>query len=169
MTTKSAQEDATPHEPVAFGACLVFSILFGIVFVLPCTGYMALGGRGLPADEPTSATTLSPQAQVAFATIKDPEYWGISARTDFRTIENVMGEGHFVWIPQTRWLPQRVERRFCWLVLSESEVFPANGSTSTLSPSLAWYRDAAPEVHQRTGWPQMSPARLWLDPLFPPG
>lgn len=110
--------------------------------------------------------SASAAAGVALYSISDPGYWGISIDSPVQSIANPKGDGFIVWLPQTRWLDQGVERHFCWLVLSTDEVFPANGATKTLSTSLGWYRDAPPSVHDRAGWERLTPASAWLGIAF---
>jgi hypothetical protein len=66
-----------------------------------------------------------------------------------RSRPNPKGDGTFVYVPKTRFYG--VERKVVWLVI-DNQAYPLNGATrGTVTPRLAWPREAPAAVWQRTG------------------
>jgi hypothetical protein len=67
---------------------------------------------------------------------------------NLQTKKNPLGEGIFVYNPQTRF--NGTERFFIWLVLDET-AYALNGPSKTATPTLKWPREVAEEIWQKTG------------------
>jgi hypothetical protein len=77
-----------------------------------------------------------------------PNKLGVGGR-EFKTKPNPKGEGVFVYDPRTRFYG--VERNLIWIVINDEEVYPLNGPSKMLTPSLKWPREADPKVWKTTG------------------
>lgn len=67
---------------------------------------------------------------------------------DLQVIKNPIGEGIFVYVPQTEFYG--VERFFLWIVI-DNNAYAINGATKGLTPLLNFPRDANEEVWGKTG------------------
>jgi len=67
---------------------------------------------------------------------------------DLQAIKNPVGEGIFVYIPQTEFYG--VERFFLWMVI-DNNAYAINGATKDLTPLLNFPRDADEKVWEKTG------------------
>ena len=67
---------------------------------------------------------------------------------DLQTIKNPIGEGIFVYVPQTNFYG--VKRLFLWIVI-DNNAYAINGATKSLTPLLDYPRDANETVWEKTG------------------
>jgi len=67
---------------------------------------------------------------------------------DLQVMENPLGEGIFVYVPQTDFYG--LERFFLWLVI-DNNAYALNGATKDLTPLLSFPRDANEIVWAKTG------------------
>ena len=67
--------------------------------------------------------------------------------SDLHTKPNQVGDGTFVYVPETRF--SGVERYLLWMVL-DGKAYPINGESKNVTPSLSWPRDAPDDVWSKT-------------------
>lgn len=116
-------------------------------------GLLIIGS--LIPDNKTSPNTQrsSPQPETHNAiAVVSPELTGLPdlniEKDDLSFMENPIGEGTFVYVPQTDFYG--VERLFLWMVI-DNEAYAINGATKDLTPNLGFPRDANEEIWKKTG------------------
>ena len=99
------------------------------------------------AQERESESDVSSEAIKAVASALEPNSLGV-VEDDLRHVQNSRGDGVFVYVSQTRY--SGVERYIIWIFI-ERRVYPLNGATKALTPTLPWPREAPQELWKKTG------------------